>query len=156
MTHPAYPDESQPDVLVLRRVDTITTHTNLPAGAWKYATPPQKQSFVNDIRGNILAALEQKFPNCFYDLVGFNVTDTPQDGSLLAMAPDKTLQRIVRATCVANVFTVVVAQPSEDDRAAFLNWAEQANTDGDTATVIEALANLWAQGVRPGEGRAMS
>ena len=156
MTHPAYPDEPQPDLLVLRRVDTITTHTNLPANAWKYATAPQKQSFVNDIRGNILAALEQRYPDHFYDFVEFEVSAPPQDGSLLTMAPDKTLQRIVRATCVANVFSVVVPEPSEDDRAAFVKWAELVNNDDETATAIEALADLWARGVRPGERRVIS
>lgn len=156
MSHPAYPEEPQPDMLLLRRIETITTHTNFPANAWKYASPPQKQSFVNDMRGNILAALEERFPNRFYDLVEFSVSDPPQDGSLLTMAPDKTLQRIVRATCVANVFSVVVPEPSENDRDAFMKWAEQANLNCDADTVIGILAELWAQGVRPGESRIVS
>jgi hypothetical protein len=150
------PGQTERGLLLLRQVNTFAANGQVPRRQWTYANPQQRNQYVNQVRATLLGILEAKFPNHFYDFVSFRVVDPPQDGSTIIMAADKTLQHVLNSQCVANIYAPAFVPPKANEREAFLEFARQALYTPDLEGlpepirgVVDKLADLWAQGLRP-------
>lgn len=150
------PEQTEKGLLLLRQINTFTANGQIPRRQWQYANPEQRQQYTNQVRASLLGVLEARHPNHFYDFVEFSVTDPPQDGSSLLLGADKTLQHVMNSRCVANIYAPAFVPPKADEREAFLEFTRTALYVPDLEQlpepirgVIDKLADLWAQGLRP-------